>query len=36
MSVLFQPVSVGRLHLKNRLVRSATNDYLGRPDGIIS
>ena len=36
MSVLFEPVTIGALHLKNRFVRSATNDYLGRPDGIIS
>jgi len=36
MRVLFEPVSVGRLHLKNRFVRSATNDYLGRPDGTVS
>jgi len=36
VSVLFQPVTVGRLHLKNRFVRSATNDYLGRLDGAIS
>lgn len=36
MSVLFRPVTVGGLHLKNRFVRSATHDYLGRPDGSIS
>lgn len=36
MSVLFDPVTVGGLHLKNRFVRSATHDYLGRPDGSIS
>ena len=36
MSVLFEPVAIGGLHLKNRFVRSATNDYLGRPDGAIS
>jgi 2,4-dienoyl-CoA reductase-like NADH-dependent reductase (Old Yellow Enzyme family) len=36
MSVLFEPVTIGGLHLKNRFVRSATNDYLGRPDGAIS
>jgi 2,4-dienoyl-CoA reductase-like NADH-dependent reductase (Old Yellow Enzyme family) len=36
MSVLFDPVSVGELRLKNRFVRSATNDYLARPDGSIS
>ena len=36
MSVLFEPVNVAGMHLKNRFVRSATNDYLGRPDGSIS
>jgi 2,4-dienoyl-CoA reductase-like NADH-dependent reductase (Old Yellow Enzyme family) len=36
MNVLFEPVTVGGLHLKNRFVRSATHDYLGRPDGSIS
>lgn len=36
MSVLFDPVTVGGLHLKNRFVRSATHDYLGEPDGTIS
>ena len=36
MSVLFEPVTIGGLRLKNRFVRSATNDYLGRPDGSIS
>jgi 2,4-dienoyl-CoA reductase-like NADH-dependent reductase (Old Yellow Enzyme family) len=36
MSVLFQPVTVGGVHLKNRFVRSAINDYPGRPDGAVS
>ncbi len=36
MSVLFQSVTVGRLCLRNRFVRSATNDYLSNPDGTIS
>jgi 2,4-dienoyl-CoA reductase-like NADH-dependent reductase (Old Yellow Enzyme family) len=36
MSVLFQPVTIGTLQLKNRFVRSATQDYLGHPDGAIS
>jgi len=36
MSVLFQPVTIGTLALKNRFVRSATQDYLGHPDGTIS
>jgi 2,4-dienoyl-CoA reductase-like NADH-dependent reductase (Old Yellow Enzyme family) len=36
MSVLFQPVTVGRLRLKNRFVRSATNDYLAGPEGSVS
>lgn len=29
-------MTVGGLQLKNRFVRSATNDYLGRSDGAIS
>jgi 2,4-dienoyl-CoA reductase-like NADH-dependent reductase (Old Yellow Enzyme family) len=36
MSVLFQPVTIGTLRLRNRFVRSATQDYLGHPDGVIS
>lgn len=36
MSVLFQPVTIGTLQLRNRFVRSATQDYLGHPDGTIS
>jgi 2,4-dienoyl-CoA reductase-like NADH-dependent reductase (Old Yellow Enzyme family) len=36
MSVLFQPVTVARMGLRNRFVRSATHDYIGHPDGTIS
>lgn len=36
MKSLYQPVSVGPLVVKNRFVRSATNDYLGNEDGSIS
>ncbi len=36
MSVLFQPMTVGTLRLRNRFVRSATQDFLGHPDGAIS
>lgn len=36
MSVLFEPVSIGGLRVKNRFVRSATNDYMGGPDGEIT
>jgi 2,4-dienoyl-CoA reductase-like NADH-dependent reductase (Old Yellow Enzyme family) len=36
MSTLFQPVSLGSMVIKNRFVRSATNDYMGNPDGTIS
>lgn len=36
MSVLFERVTIGGLHLKNRFVRSATHDYLGGSDGTIS
>ncbi|MFA5027004.1 MAG: NADH:flavin oxidoreductase [Candidatus Methylomirabilota bacterium] len=36
MSVLFQPVTVGGMRLRNRFVRSATQDYLGHPDGTVS
>ena len=36
MNVLFQPISIGTLTSKNRFVRSATNDFLGNPDGSIS
>ncbi len=36
MSILFQPISIGSMVVKNRFVRSATHDYLGNPDGTIS
>jgi len=36
MSVLFEQVSIGRMRLRNRFVRSATNDYLAAPDGAVS
>ena len=36
MSVLFEQVSIGSMKLKNRFVRSATNDYMAEPDGAIS
>jgi len=36
MSILFQPVTIGNLKLKNRFVRSATHDWLGTADGSIS
>lgn len=36
MSILFQPTTIGTLRLRNRFVRSATQDYLGHPDGAIS
>jgi 2,4-dienoyl-CoA reductase-like NADH-dependent reductase (Old Yellow Enzyme family) len=35
-SILFTPVTLGNLTVKNRFVRSATHDYLGHPDGSIS
>jgi 2,4-dienoyl-CoA reductase-like NADH-dependent reductase (Old Yellow Enzyme family) len=36
MSVLFQPMTIGTLRLRNRFVRSTTQDYLGHPNGVIS
>lgn len=36
MKSLFQPVSVGPMVVKNRFVRSATQDFLGQEDGAIS
>jgi 2,4-dienoyl-CoA reductase-like NADH-dependent reductase (Old Yellow Enzyme family) len=36
MNELFQPIALGTMTVKNRFVRSATNDYLGNPDGSIS
>ncbi|MFZ5632303.1 MAG: NADH:flavin oxidoreductase [Bacillota bacterium] len=36
MSILFEPISIGKMTVKNRFVRSATNDSLGTPDGGIT
>jgi len=36
MSVLFQPIKIGVMTVKNRFVRSATHDWLGEPDGAVS
>ncbi|MDD4601681.1 NADH oxidase [bioreactor metagenome] len=36
MSPLFNSISIGSMIIKNRFVRSATNDYLGNSDGSIS
>lgn len=36
MELLFQPASLGPLRLKNRVVRSATNEHLSAPDGRLT
>ena len=36
MSDLFAPCTLGNLPLRNRICRSATNDYMGNPDGTVS
>ncbi|MDT8900677.1 NADH:flavin oxidoreductase [Anaeroselena agilis] len=36
VSVVFDPVTVGPLKLKNRFVRSATQDFMAEPDGAVS
>ncbi len=36
MSVLFDAVTIGRLRVKNRFVRSATQDFMSEPDGAVS
>lgn len=36
MKDLLAPCTVGGLHLRNRICRSATNDYAGNPDGTVS
>lgn len=36
MSILFQPIAIGGLKVKNRFVRSATQDFYGDPDGTVS
>lgn len=36
MSTLFQPITIGNFTVRNRFVRSATQDWLGNSDGSIS
>lgn len=36
MNTLFSPISIGSMIVKNRFVRSATQDFLGNIDGSIS
>ncbi len=36
MKELFAPCTLGGLHLRNRICRSATNDYAGNVDGTVS
>lgn len=36
MKNLFSPCVIGKMALKNRFVRSATEDWLGTPDGRIT
>lgn len=36
MEPLFKPITIGTLKVKNRFVRSATQDYTGNADGTIS
>ena len=36
MKELFSPCMLGGLHLRNRICRSATNDYAGNEDGTVS
>lgn len=36
MNDLFTPCELGGLRLRNRICRSATNDYAGNPDGTVS
>jgi len=36
MKDLFAPCTVGGLHLRNHICRSATNDYAGNLDGTVS
>ena len=35
MTNAFSPVTLGHLDIKNRLVRSATHEYFGEPDGSL-
>lgn len=34
--VMFSPYNFGKIKVKNRIIRSATNDHLGNPDGSVS
>lgn len=36
MPGLFDPIQIGSVTVQNRLIRSATNDYMGKPDGWLS
>lgn len=36
MTKLFSPISIGDMTVKNRFVRSATQDFYGNPDGTLS
>ena len=36
MQNLFSPCVIGKMSLKNRFVRSATEDWLGTPEGGIT
>jgi len=36
MELLFKPITIGTLNVKNRFVRSATQDYTGNVNGSIS
>lgn len=36
MNLLFTPIKIGNMTVKNRFVRSATHDWLGNEDGTIS
>lgn len=36
MELLFRPITIGTMKVKNRFVRSATQDYIGNIDGTIS
>lgn len=36
MSKVFEPITLGGMEIRNRIVRSATNDYAGNEDGTVS
>jgi 2,4-dienoyl-CoA reductase-like NADH-dependent reductase (Old Yellow Enzyme family) len=36
MGILSEPITIGTMKVKNRFVRSATQDYYGAPDGSIT